>query len=112
ATLGEGRVGGQFLGERKRLATQLSGLCHRVDQAPLARGAGIYPAADEEQLARSRRADRLDELPDPGVRIDEPELRGRHPERDLGGGDAQVACERELQPAADRVAVERRDGGV
>ena len=52
-----------------------------VDEAP-ARSAvvGVDAAADEEQLARARRADRVDELAQAGVRVDEAELRRRHPE--------------------------------
>src|SRR5437016_10965339 len=46
------------------------------------------------------------------MRIDEPELRGWHPERNLGGGDPKIARQRELQPTPDRVAVERRDRRV
>ena len=67
---------------------------------------------DEKQFARPRSADRVDELADPSVRVDEPELRRRHPECDRPGGDPKVAGERELEAAADRMAVQCRDRGV
>ena len=41
------------------------------------------------------------------MRVDEAELRGRHAELDALQRDAHVACQRELEPAADRVAGER-----
>jgi hypothetical protein len=43
------------------------------------------------------------------VRVDEAELGRGHPELDVRGGDAQVAAQRELEAAADRVAGQRRD---
>ena len=46
----------------------------------------------------------------PGVRVDEAELGGRHPDLGVLGGHDQVAGQRQLQPAADRVPVERGDG--
>jgi hypothetical protein len=44
-----------------------------------------------------------------GVGVDEAELGRRHPELDAVAGDAQVAGQRQLQAAADRVARQRRD---
>ena len=97
----------------ERLLGEAALLGDGVDEAPGARRAGVDPAADEEQLARPRGADDVDELADPGVRVDEAELRRRHPERDRRRGDPQVARDRELQPATDRVAVqERRRSGT
>ena len=77
-----------------------------------ARGARVDPPADEEQLARSRSPDRVDEFADAGVRVDQPELCRGHPKRDRARGDSQVTGERELEPAADRVAVEHRERRV
>src|SRR5581483_7262615 len=55
--------------------------------------------------------DRLDELEDPGVRVDQPELGRRHAEGDRSGGYTQIAGQGELEPAADRVAVQCGQGG-
>jgi hypothetical protein len=44
------------------------------------------------------------------VGVYEPELRRGHPEQDAVGRDPQVARERELEAAADRVARQRGDG--
>jgi hypothetical protein len=46
------------------------------------------------------------------VRVDEAELRGRHPQLDAREGDAQVTGERKLEPAADRVPGEDCKGGI
>ena len=71
------------------------------------RRARVDVAGGEEQLARARLADGVQEAPQAGVGVDEPELGGRHPEQDRVGRDAQVAGERELEAAADGVARQR-----
>ena len=81
-----------------------------VDQPPALGLLRRDVARREEQLARARGADRVDELAQPRVRVDEPEPGGRHPDLRVLGGQPQVAGERELQAAADRVPVERGDG--
>jgi hypothetical protein len=53
----------------------------------------------------------VDELAQARVRVDEAQLGRRHAELRRAGRDAQVAGDRELQAAADRVAVERRTAG-
>ena len=61
----------------------------------------------QEQLAGAGGADRVDEPPQPGVRVDDAEPRRRHPELRARRTYAQVAGERELQPAAERVPAHR-----
>jgi hypothetical protein len=43
------------------------------------------------------------------VRVDEPEPSGWHPEPRLGAAHAQVAGQRQLEPAADGVPADRGD---
>ena len=43
------------------------------------------------------------------VAVDQAELRRRHPELGAVGADPQVAAHRELEPAAEAVAVDRGD---
>ena len=88
---------------------ELGRLDHVVHQADLGAPLGVDVAAHVEQLGGVRRADHVEELPQARVRVDEPELGRRHPELDPARGDPDVAGERQLQPAADRVAVERAD---
>src|SRR6266540_1010399 len=71
---------------------------------------GVEVSPDEEQLSCPRRADRVDELLEARVAVDQPKLGGRHPDLHARGGESQVAAEGELEPTAERVAVERRDG--
>ena len=52
-----------------------------VDEPPAPRRVRLDVAPEQEQLARPRRADRVDEAPHAGVRVDEPELGRRHAER-------------------------------
>ena len=83
-----------------------------VDHAPLQGGARLDVARGEAQLPRAGGADRVDELAQPGVAVDEAQARRRHPELGLLGGDAQIAGQRQLEAAADRVPVERGDRRV
>ena len=80
-----------------------------VDEAPGERLRRVDRPRREEQLARAGGADRVDEAPQAGVRVDDAEARRRHPERAPRRADAQVAGQRELQPAAERVAGQRGD---
>ena len=88
-----------------------AGRGHLVDEADLlgARGADELP--DEDQLLRARRAD------DRGQALGAAAA-GHDAEADLGHAQAgalarhaQVAAQRELQAAAERVALDRRDRG-
>ena len=54
-------------------------------------------------------ADRVEELAQAGVAVDQAELRRRHPQLGAGGADPQVAGNRQLEAAAEAVAVDRRD---
>ena len=47
---------------------------------------------------------------EPRVRVDQPELGRRHAQADAVGRDAQVAAQRQLESAADRVAGQRGHG--
>ena len=78
-----------------------------VHQAPGQRRVRRDRARGQEQLAGAGGADRVDEPPQPGVRVDDAEPRRRHPELRARRAHAQVAGERELQPAAERVPAHR-----
>ena len=95
------------LAQPQRVGGQIVSVDDRVDEAPHEGRPGVDPAAAEEQLTRAGDTDRVDELADAGVRVDQPELGGWHPERDGRGRHPQVAGDRELEPAADRVTVQR-----
>ena len=66
-------------------------------------------AADVEELVRVRHSADLDELPQPGVRIDQPEFRRRHAQLDSPGCDPDVARQRHLE--ADMVVMGSRGAG-
>ena len=95
-------------GQRDRRARRAS-VDDLVDEAPAQRLAGVDRPRGQEQLARAGGADRVHEAAQPGVRVDDAEPRRRHPEPGARRADPQVAGERELQPAAERVAVQGRD---
>src|SRR3954451_25325550 len=99
----ERRVAGELLGPLQRLLLDVGRQHDRVDEAPALAGARVDVAPEQEQLAGARDADRGDEPPQPGVRVHEPELRRWHAEADAVRGDAQVARQRQLEPAPDRV---------
>ena len=80
---------------------------------PISRArSGGHRLADEEQLARPRGADDLDELLQERKRHDEADAHQRHAEARGLGGDAQVAVQRQLAAARDRVAVHHGDRGM
>src|SRR3954471_19775884 len=109
---GERRVGGDRRGVGDGALRQLGVGDDLVDHPPLQRDGGADVAAREEQVARPRHPDDVDEAPQAGVRVDEAQLRRRHAELGRLRGEAQVAGERELETAADGVAVEGGDGGI
>ena len=80
----------------------------RLTSPQLQRRRGVDVFAEQEQLARARRADRVDEPSQPGVRVHQPELRRRHTELDALLRDPDVAGERQLQSPTDRVSRQRR----
>ena len=108
AELGQRRVARQLARQLERRRLELVSCATRLTRPQLERRRRVDVAAEQEQLARARRADRVDEPPQAGVRVHEPQLRRRHPQLDAVRGHPQVACQRELQPAADRVARQRR----
>ena len=72
--------------------------------------AALEVAAGEEQLLGPREPDRVEELAQAGVAVDQAELRRRHPQLGAGGADPQVAGDRQLEAAAEAVAVDRGHG--
>src|SRR3954463_14760815 len=55
------RVGGELLGPVERLLLQIARQDDGVDEAPRQRGARVDVAPEQEQLARARQPDRLQE---------------------------------------------------
>ena len=99
------------IGERERALEQLGSGNDLVHEAQLARTVHVERVADAAQLERDRgrhsgrRARRA-------AGTDQPALHLRDRERRMIGGDRSVAREHELEPAADRGAVHRRDHGL
>ena len=63
-------------------ASSSLGRATRLTSPHCERGRRVDVAAEQEQLARARRADRVDEAAQARVRVDEAELRRRHAELD------------------------------
>src|SRR5437588_394326 len=76
------RVAGQLARGLQRAGLELLRARELVDQSPAERRRRVDPAPEQEQLPRPGRPDDVDELADPGVGVDEPELRRWHPELD------------------------------
>jgi hypothetical protein len=112
ASLRERRARGDLPRPCERLLGEVLGLGDGVDEPPSPCCPRIDPAADQEQLPGPRGADRVDELANPGVGVDQAELRRRHCQWDRRGSDAQVTRQCQLEATADRRAVERRQRGV
>ena len=74
-----------------------------------ARAASKLRPVRNSSLVRAS-ADRVEELAQPGVAVDQAELGRRHPQLGAGGADPQVAGDRQLEAAAEAVAVDRRHG--
>src|SRR6478672_4635440 len=79
-------VGGEVLRQVERGGLELRDTDDLVDESPAERRACVDVAGGEEQLARARGADGLQEAPQAGVRVDEAELGGRHAEQDAVRG--------------------------
>ncbi len=105
----ERRVGGDLGRQLDGGLLEPLGADDFVDEADLLGAGGLEVAAGEEELLGARQAHRVEELAQAGVAVDEAELDRRHPQLRAGGADPQVAGDRQLQPAADAVAVDRRD---
>src|SRR3954454_19835298 len=106
------RVGRDLGREREYGLLELVGV-HDLVHEPHGTGAvGVHVAAGEEQLVRVREAAHLHEATQPGVTVDEPDLGRRHAELHAVDGHADVAGHRQLEAAAERVAVDRGDDRV
>ena len=81
-----------------------------VDQPDLLGARRFDVAPGQEQLLGPRQADRVEELPQPGVAVDQPEFGGRHPQFRARRADPHVAGDRQLEAAAEAVAVDHRHG--
>ena len=85
------------------------GLDPSVDQSDSQRLLGLDPPPGEQKVLRPRRPDQFDEATRLGVTVDEAELRRRHGEIGVGRAEAQIAGQRQPEPAADRVSPQDRD---
>ena len=92
-----------------RLREHLIGGDGEVDQAELAGLGAAHQVAGQQQPRRGRGGDQARQAGEAAGRRDDPEPRLRHAELGALGGDAQRAGERQLEAAADRVAVDRGD---
>ena len=81
-----------------------------VDEADLLGPFGLEVAPGQEQLLGARQADRVEELAEAGVAVDQPQFRRRHPQLRPGRADPHVAGDRQLEAAAEAVAVDHRHG--
>ncbi len=107
--LGGHGAGGDFSGEAERAIEQGVGLDDLVRQPDAQRLVRTHLASGETQFLGATRADRPGEpLRAPAAR-DDPEQDLGLAEHRLGGGDAVVACQGELSPAAERIPAHRSD---
>ncbi len=80
-----------------------------LDEPPLVRGAPVDEVTGHVEQHRSSRAHEPGEPLRPAASRDQPELDLRLAELRVLGRDADVAAHRELEPAAEAEAVDRRD---
>ena len=69
---------------------------------------GFDVAPGQEQLLGPRQPDRVEELAEAGVAVDQAQFRRRHAELRPGRADPHVAGDRQLEAAAEAVAVDHR----
>ena len=81
-----------------------------VDQPNAERFVGIDVAGGKHQILRRGGADDTDQPLNRMKRIAERQLGGRHAEFRFGGAEPQIAHRRQIEPAADAVAVDHGDG--
>ena len=107
----ERRVGGDLGGQRDRRRPRARSSPTTSLTRPIrsARSASRLRPVRNSSLVAGQ-ADRVEELAQAGVAVDQAELRRRHPQLGAGGADPQVAGDRQLEAAAEAVAVDRRDG--
>ena len=80
-----------------------------LDQAPVVRGAGVDEVAGHVQEHRAADADEPGEALRAAAAGNQPELDLRLPELSVVGRNPDVAAHRDLEPAAQAVALDRRD---
>src|SRR5206468_3405606 len=106
---GRGRRGGAHLvDDGPERAVEVGGSAHPVDEADGARGLGAHVVVEQRKLLGPAEPDDPREAQHGAIR-DEPVPRGAQADHGLVGGEAQVAGERQLEPAADRVPVQHRE---
>src|SRR5439155_332395 len=106
---GRGRRGGAHLvDDGPERAVEVGGSAHPVDEADGARGLGAHVVVEQRELLGPAEPDDPREAQHGAIR-DEPVPRGAQADHGLVGGEAQVAGERQLEPAADRVPVQHRE---
>src|SRR5438445_3087293 len=103
------RPAGQLAGQRERLVEDVGRRHHPVDQADAQRLVGRHLATREDEVLGARWAHQTGETLRGAPARDDAEQDLRLAELRVVRGDAQVARERELAPAAERVAVDRGD---
>ena len=108
----EGRVVRDAPGERLHRGRQLVRRHHLVHHADLVGAPRVDGLAGEEQVARVRGPDDLHQLLAEREGDHQPDARQRHAEPRGLRGHAQVAVQRQLAAARDRIPVERGDRGV
>src|SRR5262245_32965896 len=106
------RVDGDGLGVILHVGFELGLRYHPIHEPHQARLLGVELARGEEYLTGEGGADDVDEAPQAGIGIAQPELRRRHREARIVRADAQVAAHREPDPAADAIAANHGDGGL
>ena len=97
------------LGERDRLGHGLASLRHARDQTPALGGVRVDAPPAEDQLLGPRRPDQSWQELRPAAPRHDAAHDLRLGERRAPPGDDEVAVERQLQAAGQRVAVDRRD---
>src|SRR5580704_16297484 len=107
---GERRVFADRLGVVLDIGVKLGCWHDAVDKAHDARLLGVELARRVENLLRKGDSDDIDELLETVERIAEAELGGRDGEARIVRANAQVAAQREADPAADAIAADHSDG--
>src|SRR5262249_38651851 len=100
----EGRVLHDLTRERRDRAVELVSRNDPVDQPESDRPPGGHRLTCEEKLVGLCGTDGVDELPGERHRYRETDARERHRETRRVGRDAQVAVQRQLAAAGDRIA--------
>src|SRR5437870_5616545 len=114
-SLGVGRRGGpralRLCDDRSQRALEVARRAHPVDETDRARFRRAHVIVQERQLLGTPDADHARQ-PEHGAVGDKSMTRGAESEDGVVGGQAQITRERQLQAAADRVAVQHGDGDL